>query len=186
MKSIWTVSIIAGILFLAVLVPSLAFDDVLAVKLSKVISHGSLTDVVYNCFVVPDPNPTVCATGNPRQPNLDEDTTGPWKVRAWPDSDEFVFSAVAKTTRGDVHTFSDGKSSVVADGGSVSEADGVLTITKARLVVTTDGANPFDICGQIVVDNNAGTMELDVNECDIGFGPTGFVNLNGDVKKYKT
>ena len=183
MKSIWTVSIIAGILFLAVLVPSLAFDDVLAVKPSKVISQGQLTDVVYNCFVVPDPNPAVCATGNPRQPNLDEDTTGPWKVRAWPDSNEFVFSAVAKTTRGDVHTFSDGKS--LADGVSVTENGDLLTITKARLVVTTDGANPFDICGQIVVDNNAGTMELDVNECP-AFGPTNFVNLNGDVAKYKT
>ena len=180
MKSIWTVSIIAGILILAVLVPSLAFDDVLAVKLSKVISHGSLTDVVYNCFVVPDPS---CGTS--ARPFLEETTTGPWHVKAWPDTDEFVFSAVAKTTRGDVHTFSDGKSSVVADGGSVSEADGVLTITKARLVVTTDGANPFDICGQIIVDSNTGKMELNVNACE-AFGPTSTVNLKGDVAKYKT
>jgi len=178
-KTIIAITFLATILLVGTI--AIGFStDAFAAKPSKVISHGKLTSVIYNCFVVPDPS---CNGGS--TPFLEEDITGPWKVRAWPDSNEFVFSAVAKTTRGVVHTFSDGKSSVVADSGSVSEAGGVLTITKARLVVTTNGANPFDICGQIEVDNNAGTMELDVNACN-AFGPTLTVNLNGDVKKYKT
>ena len=140
----------------------------------EVEAKGTVTHMKFANDVVPGP----AGDDNKLPVRTESITTGKWHVEA--DSGKVEAKFDFTCSQGNVKIRSVGTPSAVTYG------NGVLTVSGLEFTVFTDTSNGTiqgqDICGQIKVDTNDGTMELRVNRCPL-IGPADARNLKGDVIK---